>query len=466
MLGKKKPLRRPEPLFERAITAPAKALDHAISGAHALGAVVDQRAPVLHRAREYWRMLGPGLTTGASDDDPSGIATYSQAGAAHGFHLLWLAPFTFPLMAVVQEMCARIGMATGRGLAANLRSYFPRPVLLTVAGLLFLANAFNIGADLGAMASAAQLLMPGVPTWVLLIGFTGVSLALQIFATYERYARYLKWLAMVLLAYVVAVFLVPNLNWGQVARSTAVPKITFTKESLVLIAAILGTTISPYLFFWQTSQEVEEGILGGQTTILQRKQSASPEAIKRMRVDVWSGMFLSNLVMYFIILLCGAVLHTSGVTEITTAAQAAAALAPLGGANASLLFTLGIVGTGLLAVPVLAGASSYALAESFGWKEGLYRNLNQAYAFYGVMILSMLLGLGFNFAGIDPVQALIASAVANALVAPVVLIPIVRLAASHKVMGRWVNHVSTTWIGWGVVGLMLVAGVGAIWGLL
>ncbi len=455
----------PKPLFERAAAAPAKTLERAVKGAQKMGRAGGSNS-ALQKARAYWNMLGPGITTGASDDDPSGIATYSQTGAQYGFQFLWLAPLTFPLMAVVQEMCARIGLASGRGLAANLRKFFPRWVLLLVTSLLFIANAFNIGADLGAMAEATRLLFPQVPTWVFLVFFTFLSLLLQIYASYERYARYLKWMALVLLAYVVAVFLVPSINWSDVAASTVIPHIKFEKEQIILVTAILGTTISPYLFFWQTSQEVEEDILAGQTTLKERQQSTSKEVIHRMRIDVWSGMFLSNLVMFFIILLCGAVLHTSGLTHITTAAEAAAALKPLGGSNASLLFTFGIVGTGLLAVPVLAGSSSYALAETFGWKEGLYRSLNQAYSFYGILIISMLIGLGANFIGIDPVDALIASAVVNALVAPLVLIPIVLLSANRRVMGQWVNSKVTSVVGWFVVAIMVLAGGGAIWGLI
>jgi NRAMP (natural resistance-associated macrophage protein)-like metal ion transporter len=416
------------------------------------------------KAKDYWLMLGPGLTTGASDDDPSGIATYSQVGAKYGFGMLWLAPWTLPLMATVQEMCARIGLVTGRGLAGNIRVFFNKRMLYLCTTLLFMANAFNIGADLGAMAKAVQLLQPQWNFGGLVIGITLFSLLLQIFTPYVKYARYLKWLALILLSYILSAILA-HLNWHTVLQHAVVPHIEFNKEFIVLICAILGTTISPYLFFWQTSQEVEEAVQRGQLTVHDRMHAgyeATKGMIKSMRIDVWTGMFLSNMVMFFIIAAAGGILFPHGITEITSAAQAAEALRPFAGDATYFLFAIGIIGTGLLAIPVLAGSSSYALAESLRWKEGLYRNLDQAKAFYGIIIISMLVGLGMNFIGIDPIKALIYAAVANAIVAPVVLFTIVRISSSKKVMGPFVNKKTTTFIGWLVFLLMLVSAAAAI----
>ena len=443
----------------RSAELPAEALQKTIEAAESAGKILSHDR-AFKKSQSYWRMLGPGLTTGASDDDPSGIATYSQAGAKYGFQLLWLAPLTFPLMAVVQEMCARIGLVTGRGLAGNIRQHFSKKVLYLCTGLLFAANAFNIGADLGAMAKGVQLLYPQANFTLLVVGFAVASVGLQIFTPYAKYARYLKWLAMILLAYVVSAILASP-DWGDVLRHTVIPSITFDKEQILLIAAILGTTISPYLFFWQTSQEVEEKILLGQTSIALRK-GASKKDVRSMRIDVWSGMFLSNLVMFFIIAACGGVLFAHGITEITSAAQAAEALRPFAGDYTYFLFAIGIIGTGLLAIPVLAGSSSYALAESLKWREGLYRKLKQAQAFYGTIIISMLVGLGMNFIGLDPIKALIYAAIANALVAPIVLMLIVRLSSSRKVMGEWANKPGVTILGWVITGVMMLSGGAAI----
>jgi len=440
--------------------APAEFLDRTIVTSEKLVNSVPA-GPLLKKTEDYWHMLGPGLTTGASDDDPSGIATYSQAGAQYGFHLLWLAVWTFPLSAIVQEMCARIGLVTGRGLAGNIRVHFNRRILYLCGGLLFIANAVNIGADLGAMAKATQLLNPRLNFGLLVVGFTFVSLFMQIFTPYVRYARYLKWLAMVLLAYVLSALLA-HLNWGQVLAHGFIPTIHPSKDELILLCAILGTTISPYLFFWQTSQEVEEQILQGKTTVAERRTAIDPVDMKSMRIDVWSGMFLSEVVMFFIIAACGGILFTHGVTNIQSAAQAAEALRPFAGNATYFLFAAGIIGTGLLAIPVLAGASSYTLSESFRWREGLYRQLRQAYAFYGVIIISMLIGLGINFLGIDPIKALIYSAFVNGLVAPIILATIVIISSKHEVMGRWTNKRSTTWAGWSITAVMAIAGIAGL----
>lgn len=453
-------MKNPKKLLRRGAEAPAELLDRTIIASQAINVALhtDQ---VSKKTNAYWHMLGPGLTTGASDDDPSGIATYSQVGAKYGFQLLWLAPLTFPLMAVVQEMCARIGMVTGRGLAGNIRVHFSKKLLFMCTTLLFAANSLNIGADLGAMAKAAQLLNPQLNFGFLVVAMALTSLWLQIFTPYVRYARYLKWLALILLSYVFSAIMA-HLDWSTVLRQAVVPTIHFSKDQLFIICAVLGTTISPYLFFWQTSQEVEEQILQGKTTVAQRQIVTSKEDVKSMRIDVWSGMFLSNMVMFFIIAACGGLLYTHGITDIKTTAQAAQALRPFAGDATYFLFSFGIIGTGLLAIPVLAGASSYAIAESFRWREGLYRNLRQAYAFYGIIIISMLVGLALNFVGIDPIKALLYAAVANGLVAPIVLYFIVKMSSDKKIMGRWVNKPLTTFIGWFVAGIMLAAGVAAI----
>ncbi len=446
----------PEEILEKVAEAPAVAVEKTIDTSKQLAKdFVNQKQ--VKKARAYWKLLGPGLTTGASDDDPSGIATYTQTGAQFGTQLLWLAPFTFPLMSVIQEMCARIGLVTGRGLAANIRLNYPRWVLYLCTFLLFGANVLNIGADIGAMAKATELLLPQINFGVFVFFFTILSLVLQIFTTYEKYARYLKWLALILLSYVLST-LSMQLDWIDILTNTAIPTITFSKEQILIIAAILGTTISPYLFFWQTSQEVEEEILEGKTSIKLRQEETSNHELRNMRIDVWSGMFLSNLVMFFIIAAASGTLHLSGITTIETADQAASALKPIAGDQSFLLFTLGIIGTGLLAVPVLAGSASYALSESFGWKTGLSKKLSQAYAFYGVIIISMLLGLALNFLNINPMKTLIYSALANAVIAPIILILIVHLSSNKKVMGDRSNNLLTSLIGWVVVGIMFFAG--------
>ena len=457
-------MNRQTKLLKKGAEAPAQLLERTVASTQILAGSVPQ-SQLLKKSKNYWHMLGPGLTTGASDDDPSGIATYSQTGAQSGFHLLWLSAWTFPLMGVVQEMCARIGLVTGRGLAGNIRVYFPKRILYVCGLLLFVANAINIGADLGAMAKAAQLLNPRLNFGLLVTGFAVFSLGLQIFTPYVRYAKYLKWLALVLFSYV-ASSLLAHLNWGDVLHHAYMPSLHFDKQELIILCAILGTTISPYLFFWQTSQEVEEQILNGKTTLRERSRAITRSEVNSMRVDVWSGMFLSNAVMFFIIAACGGILYTHGITEITSAAQAAEALRPFAGDASYFLFAIGIIGTGLLAIPVLAGASSYTIAESFRWKEGLYRKLGQASAFYGIIIISMAAGWAMNFLGIDPIKALIYAAIANGLVAPIILLLIVRIASDKKIMGRWVNGKISSSIGWITTLTMAVAGIMAINALL
>ncbi len=440
--------------------APSIALEKGIDTSRQIVRLVRRQKDV-QRARDYWKTLGPGLTTGAADDDPSGIATYSQAGAQFGFGLLWTAVFSFPLMAIVQEMCARIGLVTGRGLAGNIRAYYPRWVLYICTVLLFAANSLNIGADLGAMAKAVQLIYPHLDFKFLILGFAIFSLALQIFTTYDKYARYLKWLALVLLAYVFSA-LSTHLDLIKLAIDAITPSFQFTKEWIFILTGILGTTISPYLFFWQTSQEIEEQILGGRTTLKLRQAETTEKEVKDMRLDVWSGMFLSNLVMFFIIAAASVTLFSKGVTNITTAAEAAEALRPIGGELAYFLFAAGIIGTGLLTIPVLAGSAAYAMSESFGWKYGLYRKLKQANAFYGIIIISTVIGLAVNFFGFDPIKVLLYTAVANGLIAPVILVLIILLSSNKKVMGDRSNHPVTAFFGWLITIVMAVAGVATI----
>lgn len=364
-------------------------------------------------------------------------------------------------MAIVQEMCARIGLVTGQGLAANMRKHYARPVLYAATSLLVIANVFNIGADLGAMAQGTRLLAPHLGFAFLVIAFGAIIVLLQIFTTYARYSKYLKYLALVLLSYIVSSLYV-HLHWGTIAMHTIVPSITFSKNQIFLICGILGTTISPYLFFWQTSQEVEEDILKGEKTLHARQQAVHPRAIKRLRIDVWSGMFVSNVVMFFIIAACAATLYAHGITTIGSAADAASALKPFAGNFAYVLFAIGIIGTGMLAIPVLAGSSSYAVAESFGWKFGLYRKLKNAYSFYGVIILSVIVGIALNFIGLDPIKALIYSAVANGIVSPVILFFIVHLSSDKGIMGRYANKRITTYLGWFITALMALAGLAVI----
>jgi NRAMP (natural resistance-associated macrophage protein)-like metal ion transporter len=412
------------------------------------------------KVKEYWEKLGPGLTTGASDDDPSGIGTYSQAGAKYGYAYLWLALFTLPLMAVVQEMCARIGMVTGIGLAANIRKYYPKKVLYFLTFLLLFANSFNIGADLGIMSKAMQLLIPSANYYFLLFGFAIFCLLLQVFIPYQRYAKYLKWLSLSLLAYVFSAFFI-NLDWSVILRYTITPKIHFNKDFIILMTGILGTTISPYLFFWQTSQEVEEQILEGKTTIKARTAITTLNEIKRMRYDVWTGMIFSNLVMFFIMVTCAATLFVNNIS-IEGAADAAVALRPLVGNEAYLLFSLGIVGIGLLSVPILAGSASYAITESFKWHEGLSLKLKQGRGFYGVIFFAMVLGLAANFLGLNVIQALIYAAVLNGLVAPIILYYIVRISSNHRIMGDWKNSNTINFAGWFVTIFMGLSGVATV----
>ncbi len=460
-MGYLDPKMKEKQIIQKIAEAPAEVLDEAVIEAEKVAGRFVSKRP-LKKAQKLWGSFGPGLTSGAADDDPSGIATYSQAGAQYGYGFLWLSFFTFPLMTVVQEMSARIGMVTGKGLAANIRENYSRTALLVCTGLLFAANVFNLGADLGAMAEAVRLMIPQLSFTWLIFFFTVVSLALQIYTTYERYAHYLKYLAFVLLLYVFAALSIEGLDWHVILQKAIIPNFAWEKEQILLVCAIIGTTISPYLFYWQSSQEVEEKILHRDEHPAMR---VSKKAIRQMRIDVFIGMLLSNVIMFFIIVTCGATLFPNGIA-IQTAADAANALRPIAGEGAYILFALGIIGTGFLAVPVLAGSAAYAMAESFHWKFGLYRKLKDAHAFYGVIIIAMLIGLALNFVGIDPIQALIWSAIANGIVAPIALVFIVLLSGSSKVMGHHANPKWLTMVGWAIVAIMFfvsIATLAAIW---
>jgi NRAMP (natural resistance-associated macrophage protein)-like metal ion transporter len=451
-------------ILERTVDAPAEVLEYGLeSGKRIAQSLPLGKSQPIKKAKNYWYLLGPGLVTGASDDDPSGIATYSQAGAQFGFGLLWMAAFSFPLMLVIQEMCARIGLVTGRGLAGNIRTHFGKKILYASTLFLFAANTCNIGADIGAMASATQLVRPKFNFTLLVIGLTLSIMLLQIFTSYVRYAKYLKWLSLILFAYIISAVLA-HPDWITVFRHSIVPHLTFSKDQLLIICAVLGTTITPFCFFWQTSQEVEEEIAEGETTIKQRVGSDRP-SVNRMRIDIWSGMLFSNIVMYFIIAACASVLFTHGVTNIGTAAQAAEALRPFAGNASYWLFAIGIFSMGLLAIPVMAGASAYAISESMGKRQGLSNKLRQGYTFYGVIIFSMLIGLGINFIGINPIKALIYAAVLNGVVAPIIIVLIILIAKNQHVMGEWKNHKLTTGIGWLLATIMSVAGIAAIYSL-
>jgi len=423
-------------------------------------APLEKKENLLKEGEEYLKKLGPGIITGAADDDPAGIATYSQAGAQYGTGLLWLAAWVYPFMATIQEMCARIALVTGRGLASNIKQTFSRKILYVCTILLFFANTLNIGADLGAMAKSIQLIIPK-SSFIFLVIFTGIAgLFLEVLVPYRKYSKYLKWLVLAVFSYIFTGLII-NMDWSILLHDGLIPQITFSKTQILLITGILGTTISPYLFFWQTSQEIEEEISEGKTTIISRKGTNIAE-VKKMRIDIWAGMFLSNLVMFFIIAVCSSTLFANGITNIETAADAARALAPLAGDFAFLLFAIGIIGTGLLAIPILAGSTAYAISESFGWKEGLYRKFKTAHAFYGVIVVSIIIGIILNFIGINPIKALIYSAIANGIVAPVILVFIVKISGSKKIMGDFKNSFIKNTIGWIATIFMGITAVAAI----
>ncbi len=400
-------------------------------------------------------MLGPGLITGASDDDPSGIATYSQAGAAFGFAMCWVMLFCYPLMAAIQEVSARIGRVSGTGIAGNIRDHYPRPLLYFIVSLLLVANIINLGADLGAMADALRLLVGG-PSWLYVVGFAVGCAVLEVFSTYASYVQVLKWTCATLFTYV-AVVLVVDVPWGIVAYNTFVPNFSLTTEYVTTVVAVLGTTITPYCFFWQSSSEVEDMRADPRAKTLISAPRQAPAAIFRIRLDTYVGMGYSNLISLAIIVATAATLHANGITDIQTSAQAAEALRPIAGVATFALFAIGIIGIGLLAVPVLAGSCAYALGEALGWPIGLGRLPKDAQAFYATIVVSTLVGIGFNFVGIDPIKALFWSAVLNGVVAVPLMAVMMVMAMAPRVMGNFVLPRALWAMGWLSTGVMAVA---------
>ncbi len=390
----------------------------------------------------FLRVLGPGVITGAADDDPSGIATYSQAGAQFGLATPWLMLVTYPLMTAVQEACMRIGAITGKGLAAVIRDNYPRWLLLPMVFLVVVANTFNIGANLGAMAASTQLLVPGAPFALLAVGFAVLIILLEVFVTYKSYVKLLKWLALTLFAYFITAFMV-NMPWIEVIKATFIPHIEFTTEYLYIFVAILGTTISPYLFFWQTSEVVEDEIAAHRLAQRGGVPRISKQYLKDLRLDNAFGMLFSNVTAWFIILVGAVVLHNGGIHTINSAADAAKALEPLvqgfpnAGFWAKFVFSIGIIGIGLLSVPILAGSSAYAISEAFNWREGLFRKFKAARAFYLVIIVSTLAGLAMNFAGLDPIKALVFTAVLNGIAAVPLIFLVALIVSRTDIMGEY-----------------------------
>ena len=400
----------------------------------------------------FWKILGPGLVTGASDDDPSGIATYSQAGAGYGLSTLWTALITFPLMASIQEMCARIGLVTSRGLAGTIRTNYSKPVLYLMLFFSFPAIIMNIGADIAGMGAVGNLLIPSIKATYFSLAFTLVLLVLIVYLPYQKIAAILKYLCLVLLVYLIVPFLYRQ-NLPAILKATFIPKIKFNKDFIGILVAILGTTISPYLFFWQTTMEAEDMKKRKIYIVVNKK------IMNEMKQDVDFGMLFSNLVMFFIILTTGSVLFNANIHQIDTVEQAAQALRPLAGNAAYLLFAIGILGTGFLAIPVLSGSLSYIFTESFGWKEGLDKKFHNAKAFYIIMAISLILGLSLNYIGISPIKALIYSAILYGLTAPVLIALILHISNNKKIMGKNTNGKVSNILGSAAFILMTIAGI-------
>ncbi len=400
----------------------------------------------------FWKLLGPGLITGASDDDPSGIATYSQAGAAYGLTTLWTALITFPLMASIQEMCARIGLVTSQGLTGTIKTYYSKPVLYLMLLFSFPAIVMNIGADIAGMGAVGNLLFPTIEATYFSVVFTIILLVLIIYLPYQKIAATLKYLCIVLLVYLIVPFLYQQ-DLIAVLKATFIPTIEFNKNFISILVAILGTTISPYLFFWQATMEAEE------MKHKKRIIMVNKIIIRDMKHDVDFGMLFSNLVMFFIILTTGTVLFNGGVHQIDTVEQAALALKPLAGDSAYILFAVGVIGTGLLAIPVLSGSLSYIITETFGWEKGLDKKFYEAKAFYIIIAISLILGLSLNYIGISPIKALIYSAILYGLTAPVLIAIILHISNNKKIMGEYVNGKISNTLGFSALVLMFVAAV-------
>jgi len=413
------------------------------------------------KLKRFYKALGPGFITGAADDDPSGIATYSHTGAQFGYAQLWTALFTFPFMTVVQEMCGRIGMVTGNGLSGVIRRHYTKPILYLAVTLLLISNTINIGANLGAMASSAQLLVK-IPFALWLVLIASLSLGLQIFVAYPKYAKFLKYLTLSLFAYIATAFVIKH-DWQAIAISTLIPTIRFDENYLMNIVAILGTTISPYLFFWQADQEVEEEIEHHKIRSMGRGiPHVTNRDIREMRIDTTVGMFFSNIVMWFIIVTTASTLYAGGIFSVETADQAAMILRPLAGDLAYLLFALGIIGTGLLAIPILAGSGAYALGEALQWNVGLSKNFGKAQGFYFVIALATLVGVLVNFSNIPPFTMLYYTAILNGIVAPPLMTIIMLIGSNKKIMGQHTNSHFSNVAGWMITGVMSLASLGLI----
>ena len=413
--------------------------------------------------KRFLMLLGPGLITGASDDDPSGIGTYTTAGASLGFAMLWTAILTLPMMAAVQFICAKIGMVSGMGLAGALRKHYPSWLVYSAISLLLIANTITAGVDIGAIAAAINLLIP-IPAIVLVVPIAVGIVALQIWGSYSIIVRTFKWLTLTLFAYIVAAFLAKP-HWGEVLKATFVPTLRFDNQYMTTLLAILGTTITPYMFFWQATQEVEEELQMGRATLAQR-EGASDKELKFAEIDIDAGMLFASLVFYFVILASAATLHATGKTKIETAVEAAQALRPLSSGVASILFAVGLIGSGVLAVPVLTSSSAYALCETFKWKSGLSEKLRGAARFYAIIAVSTLVGVIVNFLKIPPVTALFWAAVINGILAPPLLVIIMLVSNNREVMGARVNGLLTNFIGWATVAVMAAASLGIFltWG--
>jgi NRAMP (natural resistance-associated macrophage protein)-like metal ion transporter len=412
--------------------------------------------PVPAVSANVLQRLGPGLITGAADDDPSGIATYSQVGAQFGFGMLWTMLFSFPLMAAMQEICGRLGRVTGKGIAGSMRGHYPKPLLYALVSLLCLANIFNLGADVTAMGAAAQLVFHGrVGVYVFMFG--AVSLFLQIYVSYRKYVRYLKWLTLVLFAYVATAFVV-HVPWSTALRSTFIPSVTWSTGYWMALVAVLGTTISPYLFFWQTSEEAEDVTLNKGEEPLKKRPSQAFDQFRRIAIDTRVGMGFSNVVAFFIILTTAVTLHAADAGKaINTSADAAKALQPLAGNLAFLLFALGIIGTGLLAIPVLAGSAAYAVAETFQWQASLESKPQQAPRFYLVLAAATILGISLYFVGLDPIRALFWSAVINGVVAVPLMAMLMVMSANNAIVGKFLLPPHLRVIGWSATIVMFLA---------
>ena len=411
------------------------------------------------RASTWLRRLGPGLVTGAADDDPSGIGTYSQAGAQFGFELLWSLLLTYPLMTAIQLISARIGRVTGKGLASNMRTHYPPWLLYSTVALLTIANVINIAADLSAMGAAVKLLLHG-PQELYVVCLGGVSVVLQIFVPYDSYARLLKWTALTLLAYVAVALIVP-VPWHEVGRAIVLPHIQLNAAYLTTVIAVLGTTISPYLFFWQASQEVEELRAAPNQRPLRIMPHQAPAQLRRISVDTWVGMGVSNIIAFFITLTAAATLHMHHI-DVKTSADAARALEPVAGHFAYVLFALGIIGTGLLALPVLAGSAAYAAAGTFRWRNSLALRLGVAPEFYGVIALATIGGVAITFMHFDPIRALYWSAVINGVTAVPIMFVMMLMAGSRRIMGEFAVRGVLAWGGWLATSAMVIAAMGVL----